>query len=263
MSRTQDLFKKRRNTSISLFLAAAVIYWFAAAAVDFQAGLSLSAIPESFIWLFTNFLPTEESLNLLPMILSRLLQTIRLSVTATMSGAVFALAAAIFGSNTTGKHFFLRTAIRGFASFFRNIPIVVWAMIFLLSFKQNEFTGYLAITFTTFGYLTRSFTEVIDEVSGSIVEAMSALGASYIQIIFQGILPMCFNQLVSWLLFLIENNIRDATLVGILTGTGIGFLFDFYYKNFQYDIAGMVTLMIVFIVIMLELFSNKIRRLIC
>ncbi|WP_417155464.1 PhnE/PtxC family ABC transporter permease, partial [Pediococcus acidilactici] len=69
--------------------------------------------------------------------------------------------------------------------------------------------------------------ETIDEVSGSVIEAMMASGASYLQIIWQGVLPMCLNQLLSWLLFLIENNIRDATLVGILTGTGIGFLFDF------------------------------------
>ncbi|EPH96565.1 putative phosphonate ABC transporter, permease protein PhnE [Enterococcus faecalis 13-SD-W-01] len=263
MSKTQDIFKKRKYRSSAIFFAAAVLYWFTAAGVGFQAGISLSAVPESFIWLFTNFIPTEDSLAFLPMIFSRLLQTVLLSVTATMSGAAVALIAAILGSNVAGHTFFLKTAIRGFASFFRNIPIVVWAMILLLSFKQSEFTGYLAISFTTFGYLTRSFTEVIDEVAGSVVEAMSALGASYIQIVFQGILPMCFNQLVSWLLFLIENNIRDATLVGILTGTGIGFLFDFYYKNFQYDIAGMVTLLIVIVVISLEVFSNKIRRVIC
>ncbi len=43
--------------------------------------------------------------------------------------------------------------------------------------------------------------ETIDEVSGSVIEAMMASGASYLQIIWQGVLPMCLNQLLSWLLF--------------------------------------------------------------
>ncbi len=73
---------------------------------------------------------------------------------------------------------------------------------------------------------------------------------------------MAAGQLISWVLFLIENNIRDATLVGILTGTGIGFLFDMYYKKFQYDVVGLITLLIVIGVVLLELISNQLRRVI-
>jgi phosphonate transport system permease protein len=61
---------------------------------------------------------------------------------------------------------------------------------------------------------------------------------------------------------MIENNIRDATLVGILTGTGIGFLFDLYYKSFRFDLAGMTTVTIIVAVVCLELLANQIRRLI-
>ena len=34
------------------------------------------------------------------------------------------------------------------------------------------------------------------------------------------------------MLYMVETNIRDATLVGILTGTGIGFAFNLFYKSF-------------------------------
>ena len=59
---------------------------------------------------------------------------------------------------------------------------------------------------------------------------------------------------------MIETNIRDATLVGILTGTGIGFVFDIYYKSFRYDIAGLTILAIVIVVIACEVVSNFVRR---
>ena len=47
---------------------------------------------------------------------------------------------------------------------------------------------------------------------------------------------------------------------GILTGTGIGFVFDVYYKSFRYDVAGLVLLCIILVVIACELVSNFVRR---
>ena len=68
------------------------------------------------------------------------------------------------------------------------------------------------------------------------------------------------TSVVSWVLYMIETNIRDATLVGILTGTGIGFVFDIYYKSFRYDIAGLVLVGIIIVVIACEMTSNYVRR---
>jgi phosphonate transport system permease protein len=67
-------------------------------------------------------------------------------------------------------------------------------------------------------------------------------------------------QFVSWTLFMIETNIRSATLVGILTGTGIGNLFDIYYKSLNYHAASLVIVVIVLAVLIIESVSNAIRR---
>ena len=61
---------------------------------------------------------------------------------------------------------------------------------------------------------------------------------------------------------MIETNIRNATLVGILTGTGIGYTFDLYYKTLNYNAVALVTLCIVITVIMIDLISNYIRKVI-
>jgi phosphonate transport system permease protein len=92
------------------------------------------------------------------------------------------------------------------------------------------------------------------------VEALRATGARYGAIISQSVIPACLPQLISWLLYMIETNIRSATLVGILTGTGIGFLFDLYFKNFSYGSASLVVLVTVVTVILIEVLSNAIRR---
>ena len=102
--------------------------------------------------------------------------------------------------------------------------------------------------------------ETLDEVGESTVEALKATGAAYYHIIFQAVLPSSLPQVLSWLLFMIETNIRDATLVGFLTGTGIGFLFDVYYKSFNYHVASLIVIVTVITVIAMESVSNMVRR---
>lgn len=89
---------------------------------------------------------------------------------------------------------------------------------------------------------------------------MTATGANKLQAICQALLPEIAVPLVEWLLYMIENNVRDATLVGLLTGTGIGFLFDLYFKSLNYPAAGLVVLTLIVLVIGLELLSNQIER---
>ena len=91
-------------------------------------------------------------------------------------------------------------------------------------------------------------------------EALRAAGATYGQIVVQAVIPMSITSVVSWVLYMIETNIRDATLIGLLTGTGIGFVFDVYYKSFRYDVAGLVILAIILAVVACELTSNFVRR---
>jgi phosphonate transport system permease protein len=59
---------------------------------------------------------------------------------------------------------------------------------------------------------------------------------------------------------MIETNIRSATLVGILTSTGIGYAFDIYYKSLNYHAASLVIVVIVLSVFAIEAVSNRIRR---
>jgi phosphonate transport system permease protein len=169
---------------------------------------------------------------------------------------------AILASNTTRPHRLVSAPVRFLASLCRNIPVVAWAMIFLLSFGQNVLTGLLALFVGTVGYLARAYAEIIEETAESSVEALHASGASWLQTVSQAVLPSALPQITSWMLYMVETNIRDATLVGILTGTGIGFLFDLYYKSMNYSSAVVVVIGIVLVVIAIETISNALRRVI-
>lgn len=67
---------------------------------------------------------------------------------------------------------------------------------------------------------------------------------------------------ITWVLYMIETNIRSSTLIGILTATGIGYLFDLYYKRLDFASASLVVLSIVVLVLVIETVSNKVRKVI-
>ena len=128
----------------------------------------------------------------------------------------------------------------------------------LLSVAVTSTAAVMAFVFSLFG----SFIEIIDEVSSSCVEALDATGANFAQIVFQGVIPSSLTGLMTWVLYMIETNIRSSTLIGILTATGIGYLFDMYYKRLEFGSASLVVISIVVLVIIIETVSNKLRKVI-
>lgn len=257
-----NVFARRKMERLVFFSLLAVVTVASMVITEFEVDKALTSGFKALVWGFSNFYPDAKSLTKLPGILLKLRETILMSVASATIAGIFSIVFAVSGSSTTKVNYSFSVISRGIASLFRNIPVVAWSMVLLLTFGQSSLTGFFALFFVSFGFLTRAFIETIDEANNSSIEALRASGASYLHIIFQAVLPSSLPQMVSWLLFMIETNIRTATLVGVLTGTGIGFSFDLYYKSLNYHTASLVVLLIVLTVFLVEGLSNYIRRVI-
>ncbi|MFC5447414.1 PhnE/PtxC family ABC transporter permease [Paenibacillus aestuarii] len=257
-----NFFLKKRMNTLYFCLFMLVVTFISIIVTDYDVIKGFTSIPKAVEWAVSNFYPNEKAWNRLPAIAGSLTETLLVSIASTVVAAIFALVFAIAGSHATGVGGFISWLSRSIATLFRNIDVAAWSMILLMSFGQNVLTGYFALFFGSFGFLTRAFMESIDEVSSSSVEALRATGASYLSIIIHSVLPSSIPQLLSWILFMIETNIRQATLIGILTGTGIGFLFSLYYKSLNYNSASMVVMVIVCTIIIIESVSNYVRKVI-
>ena len=257
-----SVFVKRKRTFTLAFLGVFILYIISAAVTNYDVISGFKSIPKAVVWMSINFIPDEKAWSRLPNILTKLAETALLSVAVTVCASICAFFFSLLGVKSTKTNRWIGRIVRIIAAFFRNVPDVVWAILLLFSFGQNILTGFFALFFATFGMLTRTFIEVIDEVSAACVEALQATGATYLQIVFQGIIPSSIAEIVSWVLYMIETNIRSSTLIGVLTGTGIGFLFDLYYKRMDYSSASLVVISIVVLVIAIETISNQIRKVI-
>lgn len=255
----QFFAKKRLHLTLGV-VGLGLAYVLASVGLGFQTQ-SLFGVQNGIIWLAHNFIPNAESASYWHDIVTQLWRTFLVAIASTTCAAVVSLFLAVLGAKTLSPSVVLNWVIRSFASFMRNIPIVAWAMILLFSFKQNDLTGFLALFFMTVGFLTRAFMETIEDFGTGKLEALQATGATYLQVIFQGLIPEIATALMGWVLYMIENNVRDATLVGLLTGTGIGFIFNLYFKGLRYGAAGLVVLAVIILVVSVELVSKLIGRL--
>lgn len=254
-------FRRRAWRTLAALVAIIAVFEVAALVCNFSLAYALTSIPAAFAWMFSNFAPTAASFAEFPLIVEQTVATALDSVAATVCAAVLGIVLAVLGSRTVGVECApVRGVIRAIASIFRNVPMIAWALLLLLSFKQNEFTGFLALFLTTFGQLTRFFLDTFDEISTGPVEALRSCGAGYWQVVFQAGFPLAVADLMSWMLYMVETNIRSATLIGLLTGTGIGFVFQLYYNSFRYDAAGLVIIVTIAVVLGIEAISNKARR---
>ncbi|NLL23101.1 MAG: phosphonate ABC transporter, permease protein PhnE [Tissierellia bacterium] len=263
--RPQDqtsVFVKRKRTFTLALLGVAVLFAVSAAVTEYDVIGGFESIPRAVSWMAQHFIPDAKAWSRLPYILSKLVETALMSVAVTVCAGICAFFFSLFGTKTTKTDPLIARIVRIVAAFFRNVPDVVWAMLLLFSFGQNILTGFFALFFSTFGMLTRTFIETIDEVSASCVEALYATGATSLQTVFHGVIPSSLPEIISWILYMIETNIRSSTLIGILTATGIGYLFDLYYKRMDYSSASLVVISIVILVIAIEILSNKIRKVI-
>lgn len=247
------------NTIISLIVII-ILYILTSTYTDFNLSKSLVSFPKAFIWMFNNFIPDTSSLVKLPKILNKTFETVLLSIAATMTSSLLAFILSFLGSSKLSKNYFLCGITRIIASIFRNIPNAVWSMVLLLSFGQNILTGFFALFFVSFGMLTRAFIEIIDGIKLDTVEALKSTGSRTVHIFFIGVLPIIIGPIISWILYMIETNVRSSTLIGMLTGTGIGLLFNIYYKSMQYNIAGLIVVVITITILFIEALSNFIRR---
>ena len=262
MEKTMDIFQKRKITYTLVFLSLILIFCGASLVTQFHLAEGIQSFPAALHWIFSNLIPDETAMERLPKILDKLVETALLSVAVTVLAGICAFFFSLLGSGITKIHWSINRLVRIVAAFFRNVPDVVWAMLLMFSFGQNILTGFFALFFTTFGLLTRAFIETIVEVSSNCVEALEATGGRFIHVVFQGILPSSLPGVITWVLYMIETNIRSSTLIGILTATGIGYLFDLYYKRLDFSSASLVVLSIVVLVLVIEGVSNKIRKVI-
>lgn len=189
------------------------------------------------------------------------LETLAMSALGTLLALVLGLALAIAASKRTpGRFSLVRSSARWLLSALRSIPELMWAALLLISAGLGPFSGTLALALHTSGVLGRMFAEALENAPKDNEFALSVRGISPNKIFFFVQIPQIAPQLLSYTLYRWENNIRAATVLGIVGAGGLGQMLSYYLSLFKMPETSSILLVMIGLVLLVDMLSGKIRR---
>jgi phosphonate transport system permease protein len=92
------------------------------------------------------------------------------------------------------------------------------------------------------------------------VEAIRATGATSFQVILYGVVPQIINPYLSFTIYRWDINVRMATIIGLVGGGGIGQRLIQLTRNWVWDQAIVLMLLIMLAVWAMDYSSSKLRE---
>lgn len=193
------------------------------------------------------------------LIFAALLETIRTAVLATVFGMLLSIPLGLLGARNLFP-VYLATPIRTLASAVRVLPSILWALIGVLVLGPGPLAGVVAMTFYTIGYLAKLQSEAFEGIPRDAVDAVRAMGLGRGTVAWHVALPEAANALRSQALFMLEYNVRNSSVVGIVGAGGLGVLIRNAFQFYQYDQLAAILLVLFGTVVGLDAISYLVRR---
>ena len=189
----------------------------------------------------------------------KLVETLQMAVAGAALGLVFAVPFAILATDRLSPHPVIKIAARGMIAFFRTVPDLVWAIFFIIVVGLGPAAGVLALMIDKIGFAGRFFAEAMEEADTGPQDALRAIGASRMGIIFSAVFPACLPSFTATSLFALEKSVRGSAALGLVGAGGIGVDLKVAFDLFNYDEALTIILMMLVLVVAVEQGSSWIR----
>ena len=199
-------------------------------------------------------------LSRLPSMLRALLETFEMALVGTVVGVVLSLPLAVLASRRHTPHVVLYAASRALVAFFRTVPDLVWALLFVITVGLGPFAGTLAIVVDTIGFCGRFFAEAMEETDPGPETALKALGATRTGVIASAVIPAATPAFINASLFALEKSVRSSVVLGLVGAGGIGIELKVSMDLFRFDQAATIIIAIFVLILAVERVGARARK---
>lgn len=204
------------------------------------------------------FAPPDLSVSFATKTFSATLETLAMSTLGTVIAAACALVLALPASGRFGTS--ARSVTRFTLNILRSIPELVWASTLLIAAGLGPFAGTLALAAHTTGVLGRLFSDTLENGSPLPEASLRINGVSAMAAFLYATLPQSIPQMLSYVLYRWENNIRAAAILGVVGAGGLGQMLKYHLSLFQMHQAATVILAMLLLVGLVDALSYSLRR---
>jgi len=217
-----------------------------------------------FHWDFSIMSPRDEFETYQNTAWWKMIETIFLGIMATAFSMVIALPLSFLGARNimTGNPITaaIYAVVRVMFTILRSIDVLIVVIVLLAIFGPGNAAGVFGLAFHNIGVMGKLYSEAIEGIDGGPLEAITATGASRLQVIWAAVLPQITNPFISFTIYRLDTNVRLAPILGLVGGGGIGLDLFQAIQISQYGAAGLIIFMIVVTVAAMDFISAQIRK---
>ena len=186
-------------------------------------------------------------------------ETIEIAFLGTFIAIVLSIPLGLFSAKNLAPNYFVYLICKTIVIFFRAIPEFIIAMILVIAIGFGAMPGVLALGLHTMGFLAKFYAEDIEHINKGPIDALKSSGATKSQIISFGVIPQILPSFVANNLYILDRNVRMATMLGIVGAGGIGYELQSSFRMFEYERVSAIIILIFVTIFLIDHFSAFIR----
>ncbi len=121
----------------------------------------------------------------------------------------------------------------------------------MLAFGFGPIAGVLALGLHSAGFFGKFYADDIENADRGPQEALSSLGANNLKVLRYAVLPQVLPQYASYTQYVLERNVRMATVIGVVGAGGIGIELKGRFDMFNF--GNVTTILVVLLITVLAL----------
>ena len=201
-----------------------------------------------------------EPLGYVARVAVKIVETFEIALWGTMLAVLGGLPLALLSARTTTPHRLIAGIARMIVGVLRAIPELVSALLLVAVYGFGPIAGVLALGIHAAGFLGKFFADDIENADRKPQDAFAAIGASRLAIWRLAVLPQVLPGYIGYALYILDRNLRMATVIGLVGAGGIGQELKGRFDMYEYSRVGTILIAIFLVVIALDALSGLVRR---
>jgi len=214
--------------------------------------LLLEVVEEDILFLIEPF-------GYLKTVIIKIIESIEIAFWASFISIILSIPLAYYSAKNYAPNKIIYFFSRSSVSALRAIPELISVLFMVLAFGFGPAAGIMALGLHSAGFLGKFFAEDIENADKGPQEALIALGASKWRVLKLAVLPQVMPQYVAYMLYILDRNLRMATVIGLVGGGGIGQELKGRFDLFEYGHVTTIIIVIFIVVFIFDQISAKLR----
>ncbi|WP_053351577.1 PhnE/PtxC family ABC transporter permease [Leucobacter musarum] len=193
-------------------------------------------------------------------IFGAMIETVEIALAATLLTCIASIVIGSLAARNVAPNAATRSGFRFLLVGIRGIPELILAIVLIVITGLGAQAGTIALAFGGIGLLGKLIADSLEEVPRGPERALIAGGATRTQMYFGATVPQGAQALIGHTFYLLDTNIRAATLLGIVGGGGVGYYLLNAGQGSNYQLVGSIVLMILVVVLVVEGLAMWMRK---